>query len=119
MISSDSFESFVVAYKLFNSSISNCIIGSDVTIGKGCVLSCSVIDDGTTIGSNFVGESGRASIQWRGQLYHVESIGVMVGEDTFIEPQASALPGTVIGAACHIGPGTVVRQSLENKSRVS
>jgi len=99
-------------------SVSNSVIGSDVTIGKGCILSSSVLDDGTTVGPSFTADSGWTSIEWRGGLYKVENIGVMVGEDAKIGPQVSAAPGTVVGADCRIAAGKSISGNFKNGTRV-
>jgi glucose-1-phosphate thymidylyltransferase len=97
--------------------IRNCVIGSDVTIGPGCIIEDSVIDKGTEIKARFTAVQGVADVKVDDEHHDVQ-VGAMVGEDCIIETGVVAEPGTVVGNLSHIRPLKVISGRLPDKSIV-
>jgi NDP-sugar pyrophosphorylase family protein len=97
--------------------IKNCVIGSDVTIGTGCIIEDSVIDKGTEIKARFTAMKGVADVKVDDE-HHEVNIGAMVGEDCIIEAGVVAEAGVVVGNLSRIRPLKVISGRLPDKSIV-
>lgn len=99
-------------------SIHNSLIMNSVSIGSHSHLGNVVVDDGVTIKGALSAYIGQAQVEVEGELFKLEEIGGMVGEDTSIGASVVLKPGTIIGTGCRIGDGATIRGNLENKSVV-
>lgn len=97
--------------------IKNCVIGSDVTIGPGCIIEDSVIDKGTELKARFTAIRGVADVKVDDE-HHEVHVGAMVGEDCIIESGVVAEPGVVVGNLSRVRPLKVISGRLPDKSIV-
>lgn len=100
------------------STIRHSVIMNDVQIGTSSTISNSVIGEGVNIGSHFVANNDSAWVVIESAHHPVEDIGTIIGEDTQIGDQVSAVPGSLVGARCRIASSKTISGSVPNKSMV-
>ena len=98
--------------------ISHSIIMDDVSIGGFSSLDHSILAEGVVLEGHFFSICGRADIKTAHGFKEVGRIGSIVGEDTVIGPHVVAMPGTIVGAKCQVGPLVRLRDSVSNCSTV-
>jgi glucose-1-phosphate thymidylyltransferase len=98
--------------------ISQSLVMDNASIGSHSHVSHSVIDDGVVLGPGCSVPGGKAVTQVENEMFRLDHIGALVGEDTSVGPGAVLSPGCIIGASCRIGPNAMVRDNLENRSVV-
>jgi glucose-1-phosphate thymidylyltransferase len=98
-------------------TIKNCVICNDVSIGAGCYFENSVIDSTCTIKTNFVASSEHTDVRIN-ESHHRVNIGVMIGEGCSISNNVTAQPGTIIGNYSQIQAQKLINGRLPDKSLV-
>ncbi len=81
--------------------VRNSVIGNDVNIGPGCIISDSVIDRGCVIKGRFTAAGGQSVVRINNECPTI-NVGVMMGEDCKVESNVTAQPGVIVGNACQI-----------------
>jgi UDP-N-acetylglucosamine diphosphorylase/glucosamine-1-phosphate N-acetyltransferase len=81
--------------------LKNSVIGDDVTLGPGCYISDSVIDNGCTIKGRFTALGGQSELRISGDCPAI-NVGVIMGENCSVESSVTAQPGVVVGNHCQI-----------------
>jgi len=99
------------------SEIKNSVIGNDVTVGTGCIISDSVIDKGCVLKGRFTAVGGQSDIRINGE-YPSINVGVIMGEDCNVESNVTAQPGVIVGNSCQIQMSKIVSGHLPDKSLV-
>ena len=100
------------------SEIRNSLVMDDIHIGSNSFISHSIIGKGSTIGNNFSGISGRATIEIEGEFKKLDNMGAMIGEDCTIGSNVVVEPGMIIGRRCTINPIKRVIKNVSSKSKV-
>jgi len=97
--------------------IKNSVIGNDVSIGPGCIISDSVIDRGCVIKGRFTACSGQSEIRVNGESPLV-NVGAMLGEDCNVDNNVVAQPGVIVGNYCQIQMFKMISGRLPDRSLV-
>ncbi len=115
-------------------------IEKNVVTGAFCEIKHSVIQEGSHFHSGYIGDSiigkncrvGAGFIVANRRLDRKEIgvtvknkktntgltyFGVVVGDNTSIGIRAGTMPGVLIGSDCTVGPGTIVFQNMQDRSR--
>lgn len=100
------------------SFISNCLIMSNVLIGSHSHLSHSVVDDGVKAKAGLFASSGVAFARVDKELFRINEVGALIGQDCTIGSRVVISSGSIVGAGCRIDDGVRVSCNLENKSVV-
>jgi len=98
------------------SNVKNSAIGNDVTIGPGCIIQDSVIDNGCIIKGHFTAYSGETDIKIN--EHRPVNIGAMLGEGCNLSNNVSAQPGVILGNYCQVQSLKVLNGRLPDKSLV-
>jgi glucose-1-phosphate thymidylyltransferase len=98
--------------------IRHSLVMSDVSVGGSSIISHSVIGDGCRIGSHFSATSERARILLENEVYDVDHIGAIVGEDCVIGNQVVVSSGMIVGTRCRIQSGKHIDQNIVDKTTV-
>jgi glucose-1-phosphate thymidylyltransferase len=96
--------------------VKNSVIGNDVTIGPGCIIQDSVIDNGCIIKGHFTAYSGETDIKIN--EHRPVNIGAMLGEGCNLSNNVSAQPGVILGNYCQVQSLKVLNGRLPDKSLV-
>ena len=99
------------------SEVKNSVIGNDVTVGTGCIISDSVIDKGCVLKGRFTAVGGQSDVRINGE-YPSINVGVIMGEDCNVESNVAVKPGAIIGNSCQIQMSKIVSGRLPDKSLV-
>ena len=99
------------------SEIKNSVIGNDVTVGTGCIISDSVIDKGSVLKGRFTAVGGQSEVRINGECPLI-NVGVMMGEDCEVASNVTVQPGAIIGNSCQIQMSKIVSGHLPDKSLV-
>ncbi len=97
--------------------IKNSVIGDDVTIGPGSIISDSVIARGCGIKGRFTALGGESEIRINGEC-PVINVGAVIGEDCNIENSVTAQPGVIVGNGCQIKMAKIISGRLPDRSLV-
>lgn len=98
--------------------ISQSVVMDNVRIASHVHVSHSVLDDGVRLGPGCSASSGEAVTQVDREMFRLDHIGSLIGENTTVGSGSVLSPGCIVGAGCRIGPQTIVRNNLENGSVV-
>lgn len=98
--------------------IRNSIIMNNIHVDSNCFISHSIVGRGSMIGNNFSGISGKTTIEIEGELRKLESVGVMIGEDTIIKSHVVVEPGVIIGRKCKIESINRISKPVPSLSKV-
>jgi UDP-N-acetylglucosamine diphosphorylase/glucosamine-1-phosphate N-acetyltransferase len=98
--------------------ISQSVVMDNVGIGSHSHISHSVIDDGVKLGPGCFAPKGQAVTQVESEMFRLDEIGALVGENTSVGAGTVLSPGCIIGAGCRIGHHARIRDNLENRSVV-
>jgi glucose-1-phosphate thymidylyltransferase len=99
------------------SEIKNSVIGNDVTIGPGSIVSDSVIAKGCSIKGRFTAFGGRSEVRINGETPSIQ-IGAIIGEDCRIDNTVTARPGVIVGNNCQIQMSKIISGRLPDRSLV-
>jgi UDP-N-acetylglucosamine diphosphorylase/glucosamine-1-phosphate N-acetyltransferase len=94
------------------------IVMSNSRIGAGTMLAHSVIGSGVRLGPNCVADAEEAKVDADGEVKRLESVGVMIGENTVVGANVSFRGGIIVGSNCRIAPGKTIGQNLPNGAQV-
>lgn len=97
--------------------VKNSVIGDDVSIGPGCLIEDSVIDQGCVINSHFIAGSNQTEIKIDSE-YHVVTIGAMLGEGCNLGSCVTAQPGVIVGSHSQVQAAKVISGRLPDRSLV-
>jgi UDP-N-acetylglucosamine diphosphorylase/glucosamine-1-phosphate N-acetyltransferase len=97
--------------------IRNSVIGDDVTIGPGCIISDSVIDKGCVLQGRFTALGARSEVRVSGESPEI-NVGVMMGEECQVESNVTAQPGVIVGNYCKIQMSKVLSGRLPDRCLV-
>jgi UDP-N-acetylglucosamine diphosphorylase/glucosamine-1-phosphate N-acetyltransferase len=97
--------------------IKNSVIGDDVTIGPGCIISDSVIDKGCVLQGRFTALGGHSEVRVNGESPEI-NVGVIMGEECHVESNVTAQPGVVVGNYCTIQMTKILSGRLPDRSLV-
>jgi len=98
--------------------ISQSVVMDNVRIASHVHVSHSVLDDGVRLGPGCSTSSGEAVAQVDKEMFRLDHIGSLIGENTTVGSGSVLSPGCIVGAGCRIGAHTIVRNNLENGSVV-
>ncbi|RJQ39117.1 MAG: glucose-1-phosphate thymidylyltransferase [Dehalococcoidia bacterium] len=99
------------------SEITNSVIGHDVTIGSGCLVQDSVIDQGCNIRGHLIACSGNAEVDI-GDERHRVTVGAMLGEGCTLDYGVVAEPGVILGNHSQIQAMRLLKGRLPDRSLV-
>jgi glucose-1-phosphate thymidylyltransferase len=99
------------------SEIKNSVIGNDVTIGPGSIVSDSVIAKGCSIKGRFTAFGGQGEVRINGETPPIK-IGAIIGEDCRIDNTVTARPGVIVGNNCQIQMSKIISGRLPDRSLV-
>jgi glucose-1-phosphate thymidylyltransferase len=97
--------------------IKNSVIGDDVHIGPGSLISDSVIGKGCVIKGHFTACSGQSEVRINGE-YPKINVGAMLGEDCSLGNNVVAQPGVIVGNYCQIQMQKLISGRLPDRSLV-
>ncbi len=97
--------------------IKNSVIGNDVTIGAGCIISDSVIDKGCVLKGRFTAVGGQSGVRINGESPLI-NVGAIMGEECNVESNVTAQPGVIVGNYCQIQMSKIISGHLPDKSLV-
>ncbi|MFO8077419.1 MAG: sugar phosphate nucleotidyltransferase, partial [Thermoplasmatota archaeon] len=86
------------------SEIRNSVIMKDVNIGSNTAISHSVIGTGSSVEQGYSTLVGAAKKHCNEECISVKDIGVMIAEDSIIQPHVITHPGVIISRYCQISP---------------
>ena len=87
-------------------------------IDSNCFVSHSIIGRGTTLGNNYSGISGKATVEIEGEFKKLDHIGPMIGEDSIIKSNIVVEPGVIIGRKCKIESMNKITKPVPSGSKV-
>ncbi|MCJ7604813.1 MAG: glucose-1-phosphate thymidylyltransferase, partial [Dehalococcoidales bacterium] len=99
------------------SHVENSVIGNDVSIGPGCIVTDSVIGKGCVLKGRFTAVGGQSQVVVAGGVPAID-VGVIMGEDCSVENNVAVQPGTIVGNSCRIQMSKVISGILPDKSLV-
>ena len=97
--------------------IRNSVIGDDVNVGAGSLISDSVIDKGCAIKGRFTAASGQSEVRINDES-PVANVGAMIGEDCTIGSGVVTQPGVIIGNYSQIQMMKIISGRLPDRSLV-
>jgi len=97
--------------------IKNSVIGNDVTIGPGCIISDSVIDKGCVLQGRFTALSGPSEVRVNNESPMI-NVGVIMGEECHVDSNVTAQPGVIVGNYCQVRMMKVLSGRLPDRSLV-
>jgi UDP-N-acetylglucosamine diphosphorylase/glucosamine-1-phosphate N-acetyltransferase len=97
--------------------IKNSVIGDDVTIGPGCIISDSVIDKGCVLQGRFTALGGPSEVRVNGESPEI-NVGVIMGEECRVESNVTAQPGAIVGNYCKVQMTKLLSGRLPDRSLV-
>jgi UDP-N-acetylglucosamine diphosphorylase/glucosamine-1-phosphate N-acetyltransferase len=97
--------------------VKNSVIGNDVNIGTGSIISDSVIDKGCNIKGRFTAVGGQTEVRINDECPAID-VGVIMGEDCKVDNSVTVQPGAIIGNYCEIHMSKMVSGKLPDRSLV-
>jgi UDP-N-acetylglucosamine diphosphorylase / glucose-1-phosphate thymidylyltransferase / UDP-N-acetylgalactosamine diphosphorylase / glucosamine-1-phosphate N-acetyltransferase / galactosamine-1-phosphate N-acetyltransferase len=97
--------------------VKNSVIGNDVNIGTGSIISDSVIDKGCNIKGRFTAVGGLTEVRINNECPAID-VGVIMGEDCKVDNSVTVQPGAIIGNYCEIHMSKMVSGKLPDRSLV-
>lgn len=97
--------------------IKNSVIGDDVTIGSGCTIHDSVIDNGCVLKGHFTACGGQNEVRINHE-YHLVNVGAMLGESCTLGNNVVAQPGVIVGNYSQVQPLKLISGRLPDRSLV-
>jgi len=97
--------------------VKNSVLGSDISIGSGCIIQDSVIGGGCIIGGQFSTCAGEADVKVDAE-YHSVKVGAMLGENCNIGSNVVAQPGVIVGNNCKVQSLKLISGRLPDGSSV-
>jgi UDP-N-acetylglucosamine diphosphorylase/glucosamine-1-phosphate N-acetyltransferase len=97
--------------------IKNSVIGDDIAIGPGCIISDSVIDKGCVLQGRFTALGGPSEVRVNGESSTI-NIGVIMGEECQVDSGVTAQPGVIVGNYCQVQAMKVLSGHLPDHSLI-
>lgn len=97
--------------------IKNSVIGNDVAIGPGCIISDSVIDKGCVLQGRFSAIGGPSEVRVNSENPTI-NVGVIMGEECHVDSGVTAQPGVIVGNYCQVQMMKVLSGRLPDRSLV-
>ncbi len=97
--------------------VKNSVIGNDVNIGAGGIISDSVIGKGCVLKGRFTAVGGRSEVRINGETPVID-VGVIMGEDCKVGNNVTAQPGSIIGNYCEVQMLKMLSGKLPDRSLV-
>jgi UDP-N-acetylglucosamine diphosphorylase/glucosamine-1-phosphate N-acetyltransferase len=97
--------------------IKNSVIGDDVNIGPGSIISDSVIDKGCVLQGRFTALGGQSEVRVNGESPEI-NVGVIMGEECHVESGVTAQPGAIVGNYCQVRMTKLLSGRLPDRSLV-
>jgi UDP-N-acetylglucosamine diphosphorylase/glucosamine-1-phosphate N-acetyltransferase len=97
--------------------IKNSVIGNDVAIGPGCIISDSVIDKGCVLQGRFTAIGGPSETRVNNENPTI-NVGVIMGEECHVDSGVTAQPGVIVGNYCQVQMMKVLSGRLPDRSLV-
>jgi len=97
--------------------VKNSVIGDDVSIGTGSIISDSVIDSGCAIKGRFTAVGGQSEVMINNESPDIE-VGVIMGKDCKVDNSVTVKPGSIIGNYCEIQMSKIISGKLPDRSLV-
>ncbi len=97
--------------------IKNSVIGNDVAIGPGCIISDSVIDKGCVLQGRFTAIGGPSEVRVNSENPTI-NVGVIMGEECHVDSNVTAQPGVIVGNYCQVQTMKVLSGRLPDRSLV-
>ncbi len=98
--------------------IENSVVGSDVSIGPGCIIQDSVIGKGCNIDGRFTAIGGQVRYPVSNGTTPGIPLGVIMGEDCTVENSVSVQSGAVVGNGCQVKMTRMLTGNIPDKSLV-
>ena len=95
----------------------NCVIGDDVRIASGAALEDTVVDNGCSVGANFIVRSEETEVKVD-EEHHAVKTGAMVGSFCQIGNMVTARAGTIIGNNAHISSLKLINGNIPERSLI-
>jgi UDP-N-acetylglucosamine diphosphorylase/glucosamine-1-phosphate N-acetyltransferase len=99
------------------SEVKNSVIGNDVHIGTGSIISDSVIEKGCVIKGRFTAVGGPSEVRINGESPEID-VGVIMGEECKVDSAVTVQPGAIIGNYCEIQMLKMISGKLPDRSLV-
>lgn len=84
----------------------------DSIFSKGCRLGAGIVAANVRIDRKEI----KSTVKGKKIMTGVNSLGVIMGENTKIGVNCSLMPGVLIGSNCVVGPGTLVFENIEDNT---
>ncbi len=97
--------------------IKNSVIGDDVSVGPGCLIENSVIDNGCVIKGHFTACSDQVDIRINNE-YHRVNVGAMLGASCSLGNCVVAQPGVIVGNYTQVQAMKLIGGRVPDKSLV-
>jgi UDP-N-acetylglucosamine diphosphorylase/glucosamine-1-phosphate N-acetyltransferase len=97
--------------------IKNSVIGNDVSIGPGSIISDSVIARGSAVKGRFTALGGQSEVRVNGECPSI-NVGAIIGEDCRIDGGVTVQPGAIIGNYCQVQTNRLLSGRLPDRSLV-
>jgi NDP-sugar pyrophosphorylase family protein len=97
--------------------VKNSVIGDDVAIGTGCIISDSVIDKGCVLQGRFNALGGLSEVRVNGESPSI-NVGVIMGEKCHVDSNVTAQPGVMVGNYCQVQMMKVLSGRLPDRSLI-
>jgi glucose-1-phosphate thymidylyltransferase len=97
--------------------VKNSVIGNDVSIGTGSIISDSVIDKGCAIKGRFTAVGGQSDVRINGESPAID-VGVIMGADCKVANSVTVQPGAIVGNYCEIQMLKMISGRLPDRSLV-
>jgi UDP-N-acetylglucosamine diphosphorylase/glucosamine-1-phosphate N-acetyltransferase len=97
--------------------VRNSVIGNDVNIGAGGIISDSVIGKGCVLKGRFTAVGGRSEVRINGETPAID-VGVIMGEDCKVGNNVTAQPGAIIGNYSEVQMLKMLSGKLPDRSLV-
>ena len=98
-------------------TIENCTISDDVSIGPASILQDSFIDKGCTIDGHFTACKGETDIKVDNE-YHSVNVGAMIGTGCSFGSNVITKPGAVVGNYCTVQSMKMIIGRTPDRARI-
>ncbi len=95
-----------------HSHLAHSLIMPDCQLGAFDHLASSVVGQGCSLGTHTAASSGPATIQYRGQLHSVATVGALIGDDCQLGDHVTLSRGTTLYAMVQVGDLNLIRHSI-------
>lgn len=86
----------------------------DSILGKGCRIGAGTVTANVRIDRGIV----KSVVKGEKIETGLDSLGLIMGENSKIGINCSSMPGVLVGSNCKIGPGTIIYENIEDNTTV-